>query len=121
MRGVLKFISHKYVSISLIAFFTYLFLRPSSGHSTGPINDKVAHAFIFICLYLSWSLFTKKPKMTFFVLFLYGCIIEFCQYLLPLTFHRGFELYDILADSFGLAIGFVIYYLTFSFISNKKG
>jgi VanZ family protein len=111
MKLLLNFIGNKYIALGLLIFCTYLFLKPSSGNSSHYINDKVAHAVIFIGLFITWSIYIKKPRSVFIGFIVYGICIEIIQYLLPLSFHRGFEFYDIVADTFGLVIGYVFYNL----------
>jgi VanZ family protein len=116
MKLILNFIGNKYIALGLLLFCTYLFLKPSSGNSIHIISDKVAHAIIFFSLFITWAFFTKKPSTVLLGFLTYGICIEIIQYLLPISFHRGFEFFDILADACGLIIGFGFYNLAI-----KKG
>jgi VanZ family protein len=108
MKLLFSFFGNKYVACSLLLYCTNLFLRPSIGSSSHLVNDKVAHAIIFLSLCISWISFLKKPKLVFWGLVFYGILIEICQYLLPLSFHRGFEVNDFLADAIGVVVGYFI-------------
>jgi VanZ family protein len=107
MKLLFDLIGNKYVAFGLLIFCTFLFLKPSSGHSDHIVNDKVAHATIFFCLFVTWTFFLKKPKTVFLYFLIYGISIEITQYLLPISFHRGFEINDILADTTGLILGYI--------------
>jgi VanZ family protein len=111
MKFFWSILRNKFLAISFIIFCTFLFLKPSSGNTNTLLNDKVAHSIIFFGLFTTWNLSTRKPNLIFPVLLFYGICIEIIQYLLPISFHRGFEFYDIVADTFGLLIGYAIHFL----------
>jgi VanZ like family len=111
MKLIFNFIGNRYIAFGLLLFCTYLFLKPSSGNSSHIVNDKVAHAVIFFSLFTTWALYTKKPRTAFLGFLVYGICIEIIQYLLPISFHRGFEFNDMLADACGLIMGYGFYFL----------
>lgn len=71
-------------------------------------GDKTAHFIAFAGLGFLWFLCTKNKIYTFICLLLFGVFIEVGQYLLPESFYRFFELYDIFADLFGVLIGYIL-------------
>jgi len=76
--------------------------------------DKTAHFVSFALLAFSWLMFLKNYYKVAIGLTFFAVFIEFVQYLLPVAFHRSFDLLDILADVLGIGIGFAI-----AFVFNK--
>lgn len=80
-------------------------------------SDKITHGLAYAILSLSWCLalfFKAKSKnqkinqfLLIFALVVYGIFIEFLQQ--GLTTYRTFDYYDMLANSIGICIGFVIF------------
>jgi VanZ family protein len=77
--------------------------------------DKAQHALAFITLTVMASfVLPQKLKTAYLGLILYGASIEFMQMFFTTT--RVGELSDLIADSFGISIGFCIYLLANKFI-----
>jgi VanZ family protein len=74
-------------------------------------NDKTAHFVSFAGLSFLWMVYLYNYLKVIFGLSFFAFFIEIVQYLLPLSFHRGYDNYDILADVIGLIIGLVIFKL----------
>jgi VanZ family protein len=78
------------------------------------VSDKLIHISAYLLLTLSW-LITYKNKYKYlntnayimFLVFLYGIIIEVLQ--ATITTNRQFEIQDILANMFGIIIGFIVF------------
>lgn len=78
------------------------------------VSDKLIHSSAYLLLTLSW-LITYKNKYKYlntnayiiFSIFLYGIIIEVLQ--ATITTNRQFEIKDILANMFGIIIGFIVF------------
>jgi glycopeptide antibiotics resistance protein len=66
-----------------------------------------------------WLASNKNNLKTFILGCFYGICIEFWQYILPKSFHRGFEMLDMLADAIGVGFG-LFFYQIFSEISKKS-
>lgn len=75
------------------------------------LNDKVNHAIAFAGFVFFWLFHTSLTKLIVLIGIFYGLFIEIWQYLLPESFHRGFELYDAIADAFGCLLGYFIFNL----------
>ena len=72
--------------------------------------DKANHFTAFMTLYILLSLAYKHLSilMKIALLLAFGIQIEIVQYFIP---GRDFSLFDVVADSVGIAIGIVVYYL----------
>jgi VanZ family protein len=76
--------------------------------------DKAQHTLVFVTLTVMASfVLPQKLKIAYLGLFLYGASIEFMQMFFTTT--RVGELSDLIADSFGISIGFCIYLLVNKF------
>lgn len=71
--------------------------------------DKIVHIIMFLVLgfFIKPSYPQKSRGLLCVILVLYGLLIEILQENLPTG--RSFELTDLLADFFGVIIGFIIY------------
>ncbi len=103
-----------YFSIFLTVVIGILCFIPSENVPDVSTNDKTAHFVAFAVLGFSWFMFLKNYLKVAIGLTFFAVFIEFVQYLLPVSFHRGFDLLDILADVLGIGIGFAI-----AFVFNK--
>jgi VanZ family protein len=75
-----------------------------------PFNlwDKTQHALAFVVLTITGCLaYPKKTKVVYIGLILYGASIEIMQSTFTTT--RVGEISDLLADTVGVGIGFIIY------------
>lgn len=80
-----------------------------SKHITGDVNDKTAHFLAFAAIGFLWLMYLKNKYYALTISILYGAFIEFWQGVLPESFHRGADIYDFIADSVGVLIGFLIF------------
>jgi VanZ family protein len=86
-----------------------LFVMPSEHiNKTVNMSDKVAHILVFAAGMFCLTFTQKNQKLVQNALWLifYGIAVEFIQANLPISFHRGAELLDAVADTFGVLIGF---------------
>ncbi len=81
--------------------------------------DKVEHALAYFVLTLVWLLALRKTTISKYVIvfccFFYGIIIEALQ--VTTTSHRSGEILDVIANTMGILIAFIIY--TSFFKKNK--
>lgn len=81
------------------------------------LSDKSNHLIAFAGFTFFWLFQSSKYWLILMISILYGLGIEFLQAMLPESFHRGFEWFDVLADGIGGIIGLLIY-LIFKWLSN---
>lgn len=75
----------------------------------GNISDKVAHFAVF-GLWSFLALFKQENYVKIGVCGIsFGLLIECIQKNLPESFHRSFDLLDIVADSIGVMLGLIIF------------
>ena len=101
------FYSHPYFSIMLTVLVAVLCFMPSENIPDEVTDDKTAHFLAFASLSFSWIMYFRNYLKVGLVLIFFAIFIEVVQYLLPVSFHRGFDVFDILADILGIIIGFV--------------
>lgn len=83
------------------------------GKSPIQINhlDKIKHAFAYFVLSLVWFIALRTTKINKYLIafscFLYGIIIEVLQ--VTITSHRSGEILDVIANTTGILIAFIIY------------
>ncbi len=114
---VIKFLENKYLAFAITLSIFVLCTMPSEQLPKG--NDKTAHFVVFAGWAFCWQYAFKNFSKTLILGILYGIFIEFWQGSLPMSFHRGFDWYDSLADSIGVIIGLVIFYFTNKIISRN--
>lgn len=119
---VKNIISNNYKSIVWAMIIMYLSLVNINDNETikellFPYSDKIAHLSVYAILSIILCSENKTKNNLYRILFAitYGIIMETLQY--SLTTYRSFELYDILANTLGVILGWKIneYY-----INNKK-
>ncbi|MCT4700034.1 MULTISPECIES: VanZ family protein [Tenacibaculum] len=75
--------------------------------------DKYEHVFAYFVLNLIWLLALKKTKINEFLIvfccFFYGIIIEALQ--VTITSYRSGDVLDIVANTTGILIAYIIYFL----------
>lgn len=99
------------IFVCCIVFTTIMALIPIED-VPNPFNlwDKTQHALAFVVLTITGCLaYPQKTKVVYIGLILYGASIEIMQSTLTIT--RIGEISDLLADSVGVGIGFIIYLL----------
>ena len=94
-------------------------VKPTSFPKTGvSFSDKIAHTAIYFILTILWLFSMMRQKVTQYpfskigivILLLvigYGIFIEFLQD--TLTDYRSFDYYDMLANTLGACLGFLIF------------
>jgi VanZ family protein len=96
--------------ISIIAISLLSLLPPKSGLELGK-SDKLNHFLAYAILSLNFGFISTKIRSYFIgipFLIAYGLLIEFFQGFVP---GRDPSFYDALANSAGVFLGFIIYYL----------
>lgn len=101
------------ISISITIAIIYLSLT-STAIVGVYVSDKILHAIAYFTLALSWYfslvryLPTVRKKIQIaFLVFLFGCIIEYVQG--NFTTDRTLDFYDIIANTTGIAIAYISY------------
>jgi VanZ family protein len=108
MIDKLKFlISSKYTAIFWTVLIFILCTLPSEHLPKN--NDKTSHFIAFAGFTFFWLFHSSKYWLIILIAAIYGVAIEFWQVSLPISFHRGFDWYDALADAVGGVIGYTIY------------
>ena len=75
-----------------------------------PHSDKLVHLFLYTLFSFLLLIENKKSKRNIFLLLfaiIYGILMELLQHFF--TSYRSFEFYDILANSFGAILGFILF------------
>ena len=97
----------KLSTIITLLFITYYSLK-TPGKFDIPTNDKVGHFLAYTVLSIHLLLLSKTKKETLLAVVFsvfYGLSMEFFQGFFP---EREQSIYDVLANSFGVLIGFII-------------
>ncbi len=91
--------------ISLIVTSIFSFISIDQNLARFLIQDKLLHAAVFsLITFLAYASKFDVNRITIFIsLILYGMLIEITQNYLS---YRSFELYDLLSDIIGIAIGY---------------
>lgn len=100
----------KYITIAYTAVLFLLTSWPSKA-LPGNVNDKTAHFVSFGLLAFLWLWAGKSYKWVLIAGVTFGYFIEVWQWLLPESFHRGYELLDAVADAVGVLIGVLLFYI----------
>ncbi len=98
-----------FVGIILVIITYYSLRLPSDGSL--PTNDKVGHFLAYSALSFNLLLLcnsTKQKVLGISFAIAYGLLMEFCQGLVP---GRDPSVYDMIANSTGVLIGFVLVFL----------
>lgn len=111
IRSLLRFLKTLYPAIFLTIFTCILLFSPGSvvdSEVTSMVNDKLAHAILFFGLGFLWNQYLSKYinwPVQILILVSFAVLTEVIQYILPHSFGRSFEWFDILADSLGVLTG----------------
>lgn len=109
----IKFLGNKYLAFGITFIIFVLCTMPSNNlPKNESFNDKTAHFVAFAGWAFCWQFAFKNYAKTLLLGIIYGILIEFWQGSLPISFHRGFDWYDALADGVGVIMGLFIVYLT---------
>lgn len=117
IRKINSILAKPFLPIFATILLTVLCFMPSENLPSA--NDKTAHFISFMGLSFLWLNFSKKEIIVLLLCTLYGVFIEIGQFLLPESFHRSFEVLDMVADGIGVIIGYVFYKL-FNYFLQKK-
>ena len=101
------------VFFALLILISWAALRPTSGTSWFPGQDKVVHASAYAVLYfLGWLSFPGSAFRVYLFggLVAFGVVIEVLQHF---TGYRFLEFFDVVANALGLVLGcFVVFACT---------
>lgn len=78
---------------------------PSENLPDNDINDKTAHFVAFAGFAIVWLLVKADYLKVIIAGIAFGIFIEFWQGILPESFHRSYEVLDMIADGVGTLIG----------------
>jgi VanZ family protein len=108
---VIRLLENKYLAFAITFIIFVLCTMPSENlPKNEDFNDKTAHFIAFAGWAFCWQFAFKNYTKTLILGITYGILIEFWQGSLSISFHRGFDWYDALADGIGVLIGLFIYY-----------
>ena len=107
MKLIFSLIESKYTAIFWTVLIFVLCTLPSEHLPKN--NDKTNHFIAFAGFTFFWFFHSLKYWLIIMIATIYGITIEFWQASLPVSFHRGFDWYDALADGIGGIIGLLIY------------
>jgi len=111
-----------WIKISLICVIIgigYLSLFPRQTNEVNlPINDKIGHGIAYCILIINAGLIVKKKLWIKLGIsaFLYSLLLEGLQYFVP---GRSSEIYDLIANSIGIIVGFLILSKSHGWLLNK--
>ena len=111
MRKFFRWLEKPYLAILLTCIVLILTLMPSENIKDAQVDDKFAHFLSFGALTFLWLFVKPRYKFTIPALLLLGYLIEVMQWMLPLSFHRSYDLNDVLADAIGVALGAGLYWI----------
>jgi VanZ family protein len=83
------------------------------------LNDKVIHIIMFLGWAFCWQFAFKNYQKTLISGITYGLLLEIVQGYVLIAFQRSFEWHDILADSIGVIIGLLLFFVV-TFLGLKK-
>lgn len=119
MQDIKSLLEPKKLLVAAILYtivVTIAFLIPSIEEKPIDIKnfDKALHVFIYVMLAFLWLLYFRNrlnPKIWCYILatiFLYGIIIEVLQS--SITTSRQADIFDVIANSFGMFIGVILFF-----------
>jgi VanZ family protein len=119
MQDIKSLLEPKKLLVAAILYtivVTIAFLIPSIEEKPIDIKnfDKALHVFIYVMLVFLWLLYFRNrlnPKIWCYILatiFLYGIIIEVLQS--SITTSRQADIFDVIANSFGMSIGVMLFF-----------
>lgn len=114
---------NKKLTIVAAIFYTILLFGltsfPSQNLPANNINDKTAHFGAFALFAIIWLLVKIDYLRVIIAGVAFGIFIEFWQGILPESFHRSFEVLDMIADGIGTLIGCLFFYFA-KFLKNRN-
>lgn len=99
-----RILERPFVAIAYSLLVLYLCVMPSAN-IPDDVNDKTAHFLAFGGLGFLWYYLGKNKLLIAALAIGYGVLIEIIQGLLPLDFHRSFDVWDMVYDAMGVVIG----------------
>lgn len=117
MNFIFKQLSKHYFAIAYSILIVYLCAKPSPDLPDG-MNDKMAHFLAFSGIGFLYFFLSEKKWLLILLGMLFGVAIEIMQWLLPASFNRGFDVWDMVYDAIGVFIGALIA-LGFQFLARK--
>lgn len=104
-----NFLENKSLSYLVSVIIMILCWMPSNElPSVEDLNDKTAHFIAFAGWSFCWFFGFRNALLTLFLGFFFGYMIEVGQFLLPHSFHRSFDYWDMAADSIGVILGIIV-------------
>ncbi len=102
----------KLILPAAIAYTVFLFVLISLPSENLPtdVNDKTAHVIAFAIFAVVWLTVKTDYLRVILAGILFGVFIEVWQGSLPESFHRSFEVLDMIADGIGTLIGSLFFY-----------
>ncbi len=111
IRNLLKH-NIKYIAILVTISIAILSLAKIGKQTVINIShlDKIEHAIAYLVLTVLWLLSFREKQHQLLVIacaIMYGVLMEFFQ--ANLTTYRSFDYFDMLANTFGVLLGFLIF------------
>jgi VanZ family protein len=107
-----------WTSVAYTILLFVLISFPSQKLPDNNINDKTAHFVAFALFAIVWLLVKANYLKVIIAGITFGIFIEFWQGILPESFHRSFEVLDMVADGIGTLIGCLVFYVV-KLLKNK--
>ena len=121
MKNIVQIIQSKYTAIFWTVLIFILCTIPSKNVPLpSGLSDKLNHFIAFAGFTFFWLFHSSRYWLVLIIAVIYGIGIEFLQATLPISFHRGFDWYDALADAIGGIIGYIIYLIFNKLLSYKS-
>lgn len=113
IQNILKILRKPYLAIVFSLLILIFCVIPSEKVPLSEdLNDKLAHFVAFTGISFLWL--WVKPKYLFVLMCMasFGVFIELIQGSLPASFHRSYDLMDVLADCIGSVLGGLLFWLS---------
>ncbi|MCG8183345.1 VanZ family protein [Tenacibaculum piscium] len=119
LKNIKRLLKHNLTTIAILISISIAILSLIKIESRPPIKinhiDKYEHAIAYFVLSFAWLLAFHKTKINKFIIVLcclfYGIIIEGLQS--TITSYRSGEVLDIVANTTGILIAYITYFLFF--------
>ncbi|MFC0183949.1 VanZ like family protein [Pseudarcicella hirudinis] len=109
MQKIFQILQTKYPAIIWTVIIFTLCSLPSKELPEHGTSDKFDHFAAFAIWSFLWLFNGSKSLWVILSGIAFGLLIEFWQKNLPVEFNRSFDLFDALADSIGVLLGFGVY------------
>lgn len=104
---VFRQLSKYYLGLCYSLLIIYLCAMPSPDLPDG-MDDKMAHFLAFGGIGFLYYFLGNSKWLLIILGILFGIAIEIMQGLLPESFHRGFDVWDMVYDAFGVCLGALV-------------